>query len=65
MLLDMVARRYGTRPSALVGLHPDLPITFNFDLLVAAHGVRREIEASRASEDNTMPIENVRGLLRG
>lgn len=42
-ILDLVARRYGVRPSALLGVNGELP-ALAVDIAVALEGVKREVD---------------------
>jgi hypothetical protein len=42
VLIDAAARRYGVRPSQLIGIDDDLLLSLDFDIAVTAKSARRE-----------------------
>lgn len=45
--MDLVAKRYGQRPSSLAGFHPDDPVAFDFDVAIAARGLIQDVNNRR------------------
>lgn len=45
--MDLVAKRYGQRPSSLAGLQPEDPVAFDFDVAIAARGLIQEVNNRR------------------
>lgn len=47
--MDMMAQRYGQRPSALAGMDPMDPLAFDFDAAIMGRGMLYEAEAMKAA----------------
>lgn len=60
--MDQVAKRYGQRPSSLLGIPPDNPVAIDFDVAVMMRGIEAErASARRASEPEVKDLETMTG----
>ena len=52
LTLDLTAKRYGQRPSSLIGLPPEDPVALNFDLAILTRGLQEELRVQESTQES-------------
>jgi hypothetical protein len=61
--MDIVARRYGTLPSAIMGLPPGSWEAWNLDIASAAYGIQEEAEAHKPGRGRNRDKSDLKAIV--